>query len=74
MPILVGDGVKQYKEGRKMPCVKRHHQESDESSKASTIFGHMFGAVGILSGNAQKKFCVPLSIKIHDGNEKILFW
>ena len=35
MPILVGDGVKQGKEGKKMPCVKRLHQESDTVSKAT---------------------------------------
>jgi hypothetical protein len=48
MPILIGDGVKQPKEGKKMPGVKRLHQESEDSSKAEYIFGHMFGVIGIL--------------------------
>ena len=74
MPILVGDGVKQGKEGKKMPCVKRLHQESDTVSKATYIFGHMFGAIGILVGNTQKLFCVPLSIRIHDGDKQIKKW
>jgi hypothetical protein len=28
MPVLIGDGMKQSKEGKKMPGVKRLHQES----------------------------------------------
>jgi len=74
MPILVGDGVKQGKEGKRMPCVKRLHQESDTVSKATYIFGHMFGAIGILVGNTQKLFCVPLSMRIHDGDKQIKKW
>lgn len=74
MPILVGDGVKQGKEARKMPCVKRLHQESETVSKASYIFGHMFGAIGVLVGNAGKLFCVPLSMRIHDGDAQIKRW
>jgi hypothetical protein len=74
MPILVGDGVKQSKEARKMPCVKRLYQESETVSKATYIFGHMFGAIGILVGNTQKLFCVPLSIRIHDGDAQIRSW
>ena len=34
--ILIGDGVKCAKEGRKMPGVKKLHQESDNSSKVNT--------------------------------------
>jgi len=74
MPILVGDGVKQGKEARKMPCVKKLHQESETVSKASYIFGHMFGAIGVLVGNVNKLFCVPLSIRIHDGDAQINQW
>jgi hypothetical protein len=43
MTILVGDGVKQYKEARKMPGVKKLHQESGNSSKGEYIFGHLLG-------------------------------
>jgi hypothetical protein len=74
MPILVGDGVKQGKEGRKMPCVKRLHQESETVSKPSYIFGHMSGAINVLVGNADKLFCVPLSIRIHNGDALIKQW
>jgi hypothetical protein len=74
MPILIGDGTKEGKEGRKMPCVKKLYQESENSSKASYIFGHMFGAIGVLAGNAEKMFCLPLSVTIHDGNAQIRKW
>jgi len=74
MPILVGDGVKEGKEARRMPCVKRLHQESETVSKSPYIFGHMFGAIGILVGNAKKLFCVPLSIRVHDGDAQIKQW
>ncbi|MGL6105514.1 MAG: hypothetical protein ACRC03_05250 [Romboutsia sp.] len=65
--VLVGDGVKQSKESRKMPGVKKLHQESENSSKAEFIFGHMFGGVGVLSDAASKIFCIPLMITLHDG-------
>jgi hypothetical protein len=74
MPILIGDGVKQPKEGKKMPGVKRLHQESEDSSKAEYIFGHMFGVIGILVGSPDKLFCLPLSAKIQDGVKKMRKW
>lgn len=75
MTILVGDGVKQSKEARKMPGVKKLHQESENSSKAEYIFGHMFGGIGVLVGAfSAKMFCVPLSMKIHDGVKGIRKW
>jgi hypothetical protein len=72
--ILVGDGVKQAKEARCMPGVKKHHQESENQSKATYIFGHLFGGVGILIGNTKKLFCLPLSLRIHDGIKPIAQW
>jgi len=72
--IIVGDGVKQSKEGRRMPGVKRHHQESDNSGKASYIWGHLFGGVGILAEKAGKCFCIPLALILHDGVKTIFGW
>jgi DDE superfamily endonuclease len=74
MIVLIGDGVKQPKEGKKMPGVKKLHQESENSSKAEYIFGNMFGGVGVLIGNTYKMFCVPLSLRIHDGIKTIKRW
>ena len=74
MPVMPGDGTKKSKEGKKMPCVKRLHQESENSSKPTFIFGQMFGMVGAPAGSAGKLFCIPLSIKIHDGDRQIHKW
>jgi len=67
MSILIGDGVKQAKEGKKMPGVKKLHQESENSSKAKYIFGHLFGVVSVLIGKAEKQFALPLTATIQDG-------
>lgn len=72
--VLTGDGVKQPKEARKMPGVKKLHQESENVSKAEYIFGHLFGAVGVLAGNIEKMFCIPLSATIQDGVKVIREW
>ena len=74
MVVLVGDGVKQAKEANRMPCVKKHHQESENSSKPDYIFGHLFGAIGILMGTPQKWFCLPLFLNLQDGVKTIFGW
>ncbi|WP_223869862.1 transposase [Paenibacillus sabuli] len=72
--VLIGDGMKQAKEGRRMPGVKKLHQESENSSKGEYIFGHLFGAIGILAGTPQKWFCLPLFINLQDGVKTIWGW
>ncbi len=72
--VLVGDGVKRASDGKYMPCTKKMVQESESASKPSFIHGHLWGAVGILIGNASKIFCLPLSIQIHDGDGVISGW
>lgn len=72
--ILIGDGVKQAKEGRHMPGVKKLFQESENSSKPEYIFGHMFGGIGVLAGSISKWFCIPLHINLQDGIQAILSW
>lgn len=73
-PVLAGDGVKQSKEGRFMPGVKKLHQESEDSSKGEYIFGHMFGAVGVMVGTMQNYFCLPLRMSIQDGVRDAAAW
>lgn len=65
--VLIGDGIKVAKEAAFMPGVKRLHQDSENSGKASWIFGHHFGAIGMLAGNAAKAFCIPLAAELHEG-------
>ncbi len=72
--VLIGDGVKQAKEGRKMPGVKRLKQESETQSKASYIYGHFWGCVGILVGTAEKLACLPLLLRLHDGLRETADW
>ncbi|MGG1644437.1 transposase [Paenibacillus sp. NRS-1782] len=72
--VLVGDGMKQAKEGRRMPGVKKLHQESENVSKGDYIFGHLFGAIGILVGDSRKWFCLPLFMNLQDGVQTILGW
>lgn len=72
--ILVGDGVKQSKEGRRIPGVKKLCQESENSAKPQFIHGHMFGGLGVLAGTVQSLACIPLSIRLHDGLQEICSW
>lgn len=72
--ILVGDGVKQSKEGRRMPGVKKLFQESENSAKPRYIHGHMFGGLGILAGSIRNWACIPLSIRLHDGLQEASGW
>jgi len=72
--VLVGDGVKQSKEGRRMPGVKKLFQESGNSAKPGFIHGHMFGGLGILAGSIRNWACIPLSIRLHDGLQAAREW
>jgi len=65
--LLVGDGIKIPKEGKKMPAVKGLHQESESNSKPAFIMGHSFQTVGILVGALKSVFAVPLISRIHEG-------
>jgi hypothetical protein len=66
--LLIADGLKVSKEGRKMPAVKSLHQESENNSKAAFIMGHSFQVLGLLvNGLVGQFFCVPLASRIHEG-------
>jgi len=66
--VLVADGIKVPKEGRKMPAVKKLFQQSENNSKPNFIFGHSFEAVGMLVQAALGQvFCVPLTSRIQEG-------
>jgi len=65
--LLVGDGIKAPKSGRKMPAVKLLHQESESNTKPAYIMGHSLQAVAILAGAFESVFAVPLASRIHEG-------
>ena len=66
-PILVGDGIKVAKAGRKMPGVKKLHQESESNNKPEYIFGHSCQAVALLTQALSSVFALPLACRIHEG-------
>ncbi len=65
--LLIGDGLKVSKEGKKMPGVKALHQQSESNTKAPFIMGHSFQAIGVLAGALSSAFAVPLISRIHEG-------
>ncbi len=66
-PVLVLDGIKKSKEGRKMPAVKYLHQQSESNSKPHFIMSHSFQAFGVLCQVGGYFFCVPVCARIHEG-------
>ena len=66
-PIVLVDGLKGPKEGRKMPAVKSLHQESRCNAKASFIMGHSLQAVALLVQVAGVCMAVPVTARIHEG-------
>jgi hypothetical protein len=65
--VLVGDGIKVPKEGKRMPAVKSLHQESSSNSKREYIMGHSCQAIGLLVEAVGSFFSVPLACRIHEG-------
>lgn len=65
--VVVGDGIKVAKSGKKMPAVKRLHQESDANTKPEYIFGHSCQAIAVVAGCLQTFFAIPLVSRIHEG-------
>ncbi len=66
-PVVLVDGLKRPKEGRKMPGVKSLHQESRCNAKASFIMGHSLQAVALLVQVAGVCMAVPVAARIHEG-------
>lgn len=67
-PVYLADAIKNPKEGRRMPAVKKQHQESMNNSKPEYIRGHFIQAIGVLvRGLGGSTFCLPFIAKIHEG-------
>ena len=65
--IILGDGIKISKEGKKMPAVKSLHQDSDSNSKPEYIMGHSCQALTLLMTSCSYFFSLPLICRIHEG-------
>lgn len=65
--VLLADGIKAPKTGRKMPGVKKLHQKSQNNSKPEFIFGHSCQAIALVARAGVGFLAVPLACAIHDG-------
>jgi hypothetical protein len=66
-PVLLADGKKNAKAGKKIPGVKSLRQDSESNTKPPFIMGHSTQAVAVLARAASTFFAVPLDIKVHEG-------
>jgi len=65
--VIVADGLKKAKSGRKMPAVKLLHQESDANTKPAFIMGHSCQALAVLARAGSAFHAIPLIARIHEG-------
>lgn len=65
--VLLADGIKISKAGKKMPAVKCLHQESGSNTKPEFIMGHSCQAISLLVGAQESFFAIPLIARIHEG-------
>jgi len=65
--VLLADGIKAPKTGRKMPAVKKLHQESQNNTKPEFIFGHSCQTIAVVVKAAKGFFALPLACRIHEG-------
>jgi hypothetical protein len=64
--VLLADGIKIPKSGRKMPAVKRLKQV-ESNTKPAFIRGHSCQAISAVAGAEATAFAVPLAARIHEG-------
>jgi hypothetical protein len=65
--VLVADGLKNPKTGRKMPGVKKLHQSAAGNTKPPYIMGHSCQAVAALVHAGPSVAALPLAARIHEG-------
>jgi len=66
-PVLLADGIKIPKAGRKTPAVKKPRQEPDGNTKPEHIFGHSCQAVALAVKAGAGFFALPPACRIHEG-------
>jgi hypothetical protein len=66
-PVVLADGIKVAKAGRKMPAVKKLHQESESNTKPEFIFGHSCQVLALAVRACRGFFALPLAGGIHEG-------
>jgi hypothetical protein len=66
-PVLVADGIKVAKTGRKMPGAKKLHRQSESNTKPEYILGHSCQALAVPTQALSSVFALPLACRIHEG-------
>ena len=66
-----GDHSKVSKEGRKMPGMQIHHQESENSGKGEYIVGHNYAQIGAVMFAGNTKRNIPLVTELQKSPPKI---
>ena len=64
--VLLADHIKISKEGLRMPCIQKWHQESQNSGKGEYIEGHNFGIVSMLAEAGKRIRSIPVMAEIHE--------
>ena len=65
--VLLADGLKKSKAGRKMPAVRSLHQASESNTKPAYIIGHSCQALALLVQAGKRFQALPLTARIHEG-------
>jgi len=65
--VLVVDGIKVAKSGKRMPGNKRLHQSSQSNTKPEYITGHSCQSISVLLAGAAGVFAVPVFTRIFEG-------
>jgi len=65
--VVLADGLKKGKAGRKMPAVKLLHQSGAANTKPDFIMGHSCQALTFLGRVGQFYHAIPLCARIHEG-------
>ena len=65
--VILADGLKKGKCGRKMPAVKLLHQSGKSNTKPSFIMGHSCQALTFLCRVGRLHHALPLCARIHEG-------
>jgi len=68
--VLLGDHIKIPKEGRHIPCIQKHHQDSQNSGKAEYIDGHNYGQISAVITNGEVSRGIPLMAEIQESKTK----
>jgi hypothetical protein len=68
--LVLGDHIKNSKEGLRMPGVQILHQDSQNSGKSEFIAGHNYGQVSAVITNGKVTRSIPLKTQLQESPPK----